>query len=81
MNTTVDCIGTSTREACKMLLVPKCLGVNCPFRKTNAQAAHARRKTFARLRTLSPAVQVAIADKYYGSKLMWHKERSDEDDG
>ena len=40
MNTTVDCIGTSTREACKMLLVPKCLGVNCPFRKTNAQAAH-----------------------------------------
>ena len=58
---------------CRVLLNTKSCGLTCPFHKTSAAAAQSNARSAARLRSLEPYEQLAIAERYYGGDMPWRR--------
>ena len=64
------CASRNPDNTCKKLKA-LCTADECPFRRTEEEAAADREKTDARLRSLGEAGQRYISEKYYGGARPW----------
>jgi hypothetical protein len=68
-----NCVSHRGEGRCAALLISRCLGEGCAFRKTQSDLEEERERAFARLRTLDEAKQRTIATVYHGGKMIWMK--------
>ena len=67
------CMHKTISDDCEILTVVKCIGENCSFAQTKAQAKRSLEKKYALLRSLSKEKQAHFAKKYYEGKKPWQK--------
>lgn len=70
----VNCFAsTEFKSGCRVLSVDRCMGNDCPFRKSREQLYAERERTYERLSSLSDEEQTRISEKYFGGRMPWEK--------
>lgn len=67
-----DCTALSEHGKCAWLLVPVCLGENCPFKRSYQENIKAIEHSFRRISSLDNVSQSCIAKKYYSGSTPWN---------